>query len=172
MAKFSKVSFEQFEKDYKAIFGDEITDEQIHEMYDNIKLPKRATAGSAGYDFFAPFTMQIRSYNELLIPTGIRAKLDDGTFLAIVPRSGLGFKHYFRLANEIGIIDADYYNAKNEGHIMVKVRVENHEDDTVTIRTGDGFAQGIILHYDTTEDDNSTAKRYGGMGSTDATKTN
>ena len=110
MAKFSKVSFEQFEKDYKAIFGDEITDEQIHEMYDNIKLPKRATAGSAGYDFFAPFTMQIRSYNELLIPTGIRAKLDDGTFLAIVPRSGLGFKHYFRLANEIGIIDADYYN--------------------------------------------------------------
>ena len=55
---------------------------------------------------------------------------------------------------------------------MAKVRVENHEDDTVTIRTGDGFAQGIILHYDTTEDDNSTAKRYGGMGSTDATKTN
>lgn len=166
MAKFMKVSFEQFEKDYKAIYGDEITDEQIHEMYDNIKLPKRATAGSAGYDFFAPFTMQIRSYNELLIPTGIRAELDPGTFLMLAPRSGLGFKHYFRLGNTLGIIDFDYAFAKNEGHIMAKVRVENHVDDIVSIRAGDGFMQGIILPYGVTEDDDSTAKREFGFGST------
>lgn len=166
MAHFSKVSFGQFEKDYKAIYGDEITDEQIHEMYDNIKLPKRATAGSAGYDFFAPFTMQIRSYNELLIPTGIRIKLEPGTFMMLAPRSGLGFKHYFRLGNTIGILDEDYFGAKNKGHIMAKVRVENHEDDTVTIRTGEAFMQGIILPYGITEDDDSTAKREFGFGST------
>lgn len=166
MSKFMKVSFEQFEKDYKAIFGDEVNDEDIRQMYDNIKLPVRATAGSAGYDFFAPFTMQVRSYNELLIPTGIRVKLDPGEVLLILPRSGLGFKHYWRLSNICGVIDEDYIDAKNEGHIMAKIRVENHEDDIVTVRTGEGFVQGIILKYGITEDDNATEKRIGGFGST------
>lgn len=166
MSKFMKVSFKQFEKDYKAIFGDEVNDEDIRQMYDNIKLPVRATAGSAGYDFFAPFTMQVRSYNELLIPTGIRVKLEPDEFLMIAPRSGLGFKHYWRLSNTIAIVDRDYIDAKNEGHIMIKIRVENHEDDTVTVRTGEGFAQGIILKYGITEDDNATEKRVGGFGST------
>ena len=166
MSKFMKVSFKQFEKDYKTIFGDEVNDEDIRQMYDNIKLPVRATAGSAGYDFFAPFTMQVRSYNELLIPTGIRVKLDPGEVLLIVTRSGLGFKHYWRIANQIAVIDEDFINAKNEGHIMIKIRVENHEDDTVTVRTGEGFAQGIILEYGITEDDNATEKRVGGFGST------
>lgn len=166
MSKFMKVSFEQFEKDYKVIFGDEVNDEDIRQMYDNIKLPVRATAGSAGYDFFAPFTMQVRSYNELLIPTGIRVILEPDEFLMIVPRSGLGFKHYWRLSNTCGIVDCDYSYAKNEGHIMAKIRVENHEDDTVTVRTGEGFAQGIILKYGITEDDNATEKRVGGFGST------
>lgn len=166
MSKFMKVSFEQFEKDYKVIFGDEVNDEDIRQMYDNIKLPVRATAGSAGYDFFAPFTMQVRSYNELLIPTGIRVILEPDEFLMIAPRSGLGFKHYWRLSNTIAIIDEDFFDAKNEGHIMIKIRVENHEDDTVTVRTGEGFAQGVILKYGVTEDDNTTEKRVGGFGST------
>ena len=51
IAKFEKVSFENF----RAAFADEFPEcSDIQSIYDNIKLPKRATSGSAGYDFFTP----------------------------------------------------------------------------------------------------------------------
>jgi len=100
------------------------------------------------------------------IPTGIRARIDDGWVLKIYPRSGLGFKFRLQLDNTIGVIDADYYNSDNEGHIWIKITNDSKEDKTLTIKGGEAFAQGIIMQYFKTEDDNADGIRNGGFGST------
>lgn len=164
IAAFEKVSFEQFEKDFSKNFP-QVND--IKAVYDSIKLPQRATAGSAGYDFYAPVELNLKKGESLLIPTGIRSKINDGWVLKIYPRSGLGFKHRVQLDNTVGIIDADYYNSSNEGHIMIKLSCDAHDDDhTVTVNAGDGFAQGIFLQFGITFDDQASGVRNGGFGST------
>jgi dUTP pyrophosphatase len=104
IAAFEKVSFEQFEKDFSKNFP-QVND--VKSVYDSIKLPQRATAGSAGYDFYAPVELNLKKGESLLIPTGIRSKINNGWVLKIYPRSGLGFKHRVQLDNTVGIIDAD-----------------------------------------------------------------
>ena len=118
VAKFEKVTYEQFEKD-AALEIKESND--IKGIYNDILLPKRATFGSAGYDFFAPYSFTLKPSDTILIPTGIKVKIEDGWFLALFPRSGQGFKYRLQLDNTVGIIDSDYYFAKNEGHILVKI---------------------------------------------------
>jgi dUTP pyrophosphatase len=86
--------------------------------------------------------------------------------LQCYPRSGLGFKYRLQLDNSVGIIDADYSDSDNEGHIFFKITNDSRNDKTVTINRGDAFAQGIIMQYFITEDDNVTTVRNGGMGST------
>ena len=130
-----------------------------------IALPKRATAGSAGYDFVSPVEVTVEPGETALIPTGIRAEMDPGWVLLLFPRSSLGFKYSLRLANTVGVIDSDCAFAKNEGHIMVKLR--NPLSVPVTIGRGDRFCQGIFLPYGTAEEDEVTAGRVGGFGSTD-----
>lgn len=130
-----------------------------------IALPKRATTGSAGYDFVSPLEVTVEPGETALIPTGIRAEMDPGWVLLLFPRSSLGFKYSLRLANTVGVIDSDYAYAKNEGHIMVKLR--NPLSVPVTIGRGDRFCQGIFLPYGTAEEDEVTAGRVGGFGSTD-----
>lgn len=185
IAKFEKVSYEQFEKDYisavlfhaaqfhqETIKDDEYKSQlstdpvDIHRIYDNIKIPERGTSQSAGYDFFAPFNFRFPADGRsILIPTGIRCKIDDGWMLAAFPRSGLGFKYRVALDNTVGIIDADYYNAKNEGHIMLKLHTDTMAD--VDIDEGQGIAQGIFIPYGITFDDAANKERIGGIGSTD-----
>lgn len=165
IAKFEKVSYEQFKKDYIDCFNEE-SDEKIKEIYDNIKLPKRATKGSAGYDFYSPITFTLKPCETIKIPTGIRVKIEDGWFLANFPRSGLGFKYRLQLNNTVGIIDADYYNALNEGHIMSKLTNDSKENKEVLITAGNGFIQGIFLPFGITFDDESDEIRTGGFGST------
>lgn len=106
VGKFEKVSLEQFKTSIKDEFGACFTDEEIEEMYEKIKLPRRATTQSAGYDFFAPFDFTLHQNEVIKIPTGIRALIDDGWFLACYPRSGQGFKSFAGLANTVAIIDA------------------------------------------------------------------
>ena len=159
IAKFEKVSFNQFEKDYKE-------SENLKEIYDGIVLPKRATKGSAGYDFYAPQDFSLKMGETIKIPTGIRAKIDDGWVLKIYPRSGLGFKFRLQLDNTVGIIDSDYYFSSNEGHIMIKITNNSLEDKTVTVEKGSAFAQGIFLEYGITFDDDADGVRDGGFGST------
>lgn len=166
--KFEKVSYEQFEKDYMSLYGTEFSKEDIKKMYDEIKLPKRATKGSAGYDFFLPFSMELDGWTEIVIPTGIRAQIKDGQVLMCYPRSGLGMKYYTRIANTCGVIDQDYYYANNEGHIMIKLRVENKPQTPLMLGRGKAFMQGIFMMYDITEDDSTDGIRTGGMGSTNA----
>jgi dUTP pyrophosphatase len=142
-------------------------------MYDNIKMPKRATKGSAGYDFFSPFYFFLPSWGDITIPTGIRAWMDDGWVLEIYPRSGSGMKHYVRLANSVGVVDKDYFdNPTNEGHIMVKLRKESGLRDTSTptvdaeFKAGDAFCQGIFREFGIAFDDFTDGERTGGFGST------
>lgn len=165
IAKFHKVSKERFTEDWKDTFG-EISNEEISVIYDNLKLPKRATAGSAGYDFFAPVDFVILPGEMIKIPTGIRVEMDQEWVLKCYPRSGLGFKFRLQLNNTVGIIDSDYFYSDNEGHIFCKLTNDTKENKTINIPAGTGFMQGIFVEYGITVDDDVTDIRNGGFGST------
>lgn len=167
IAKFSKVSWEQFVKDWKDEFVG-VDDEIIRKIYCGIDVPKRATKGSAGYDFFSPIGFTLEPGETIKMPTGIRCEMDEGWVMMGFPRSGLGFKYRMRLSNTVCILDEDYFYSDNEGHIFIKV--VNEGDKTMTVKAGNGFAQGIFLPYGITEDDNTTDKRNGGFGSTTKSK--
>lgn len=132
--------------------------------YEEIQLPRRGTALSAGYDFFAPRDIDLPPRSEVLIPTGVGVELDEDKFLMCVPRSGLGFKFGLGLTNTVGIIDADYSGAANGGHIMAKL---TSQDKPIHIDKGQAFMQGIIMPYFRTVNDNAGGTRNGGFGSTD-----
>ncbi len=161
IAKFEKVSEKQFKDGFLDCFGQNVQNE-----YEEIKLPRRATSGSAGYDFYSPVDFSLAPGENIKIPTGIRVRIDDGWVLKIYPRSGLGFKFRLQLNNTVGIIDSDYYNSDNEGHIFIKITNDSKEGKTVAVKKGEGFAQGIFVEYGITEDDDVTDVRNGGFGST------
>ena len=167
VAKFSKISFEQFKKDWENIFGYwTYSAEDIKNIYDNIKLPKRATKDSAGNDFFLPIDLLLQPNQTMKIPTGIRCEMDEGWVLKLYPRSGLGFKYRLQLDNVVGIIDGDYFYSDNEGHIMAKMTNCTTENKTLFVKQGEGFMQGIFLEYGITVDDDADGIRNGGFGST------
>lgn len=165
IAKFENVSFEQFKKDWIDTFGNK-KNIDIKEVYDSIKLPKRATSGSAGYDFFSPINITLQPNFTIKIPTGIRCKMEDDWVLKCYPRSGLGFKYRLQLNNTVGIIDSDYFYSDNEGHIFAKITNDTNEGKVVELQAGTGFMQGIFVEYGITLDDEVTAVRNGGFGST------
>lgn len=174
IAKFEKVSYKQFKKDWVKAFGvkykdlsDEMIENIVKECYDNIELPKRATTGSAAYDFFLPFNITIGVDESVNIPTGIRCKMKDGWVLNLYPRSGHGFKYGVRLANSVGVVDSDYFYSDNEGHIHVKLVNESILAKEIRLEYDDAFCQGMFVPFGITEDDNVTEKRNGGFGSTD-----
>lgn len=161
IAKFHKVSFEQFQSAYEGVERD-----IVEKIYKNIKLPRRATAGSAGYDFYAPEDIRILPGAMVKIATGIRVEMEPEWVLKCYPRSGLGFKYRLQLNNTVGIIDSDYFYSDNEGHIFVKLTNDTKEEKTVEIKAGTGFMQGIFVEYGITTDDDVTDERNGGFGST------
>lgn len=164
IAKFHKVSYEQFERDFLKVFS--YSEKEVREVYDAIKLPKRATNKSAGYDFYMPVTVVLKASAGIRIPTGIRCEMDENYVLQLYPRSGLGFKYRFQLDNTVGIIDADYFESDNEGHIMAKMRNDSKDEDVLLLEQGMGFMQGIFMQYGITIDDDVDTKRNGGFGST------
>lgn len=185
VAKFEKVSFDQFKKDWDDTFTwadmmafglipDRFTEPDktsvnnaIKNVYNSIVLPKRATMWSAGYDFFSPITFILEPGQTIKIPTSVRCWMNPDWVLKCYPRSGLGFKYRLQLNNTVGIIDSDYFYSDNEGHIFAKLTNDTNEGKTVTINSGNGFMQGIFIEYGITEDDHAKSKRNGGFGSTD-----
>ena len=161
VARFEKVSINQYLESF-----DNKSEEEIKEIYDNIQLPKRATKGSAGYDFYAPFDITLAPGETIKIPTGIRVYMLDNYVLKLYPRSGLGFKYRLQLNNTVGIIDSDYYNSSNEGHIFAKITNDSNEGKTLHIYKNTGFMQGIFVEYGITFDDDAEGIRNGGFGST------
>ena len=165
IAQFFKVSPENFMNAMREEFP-QYTEEDIRDMYESLVLPRRATRGSAGYDFHAPFSFSLPPAATIKIPTGIRVKMEEDWVLKIYPRSGLGFKYRLQLNNTVGIIDSDYYYSDNEGHIFAKLTNDTNEGKTVELKKGTGFMQGIFVEYGITVDDDATEKRNGGLGST------
>lgn len=160
IAQFFPVSPAQLEADWRRSCPDLPVPEAV-------RLPRRATSGSAGYDFFAPVGFTLAPGETILLPTGVRARIDEGWVLKLYPRSGLGFKYRLQLNNTVGIIDSDYFNARNEGHIMLKLTNASNEGRTMVVQPGEAVAQGVFVEYGIVVDDDALAVRTGGFGSTD-----
>ncbi len=155
MRKFEKISFEQFKKD--------ISDNK--ELYEIYNLPKRGTKSSAGYDFFALFDYTLKPGEIMKIPTGIKSQFNDDEVLFLIDRSSMGFKWNVRMCNQVGVIDADYYNnSDNEGHIWIKI--QNEGDKDYSVKKGEAMIQGIFMKYLMVDDDEVSTTRMGGIGST------
>ncbi|MCF0135459.1 MAG: deoxyuridine 5'-triphosphate nucleotidohydrolase [Lachnospiraceae bacterium] len=166
IARFEMVSFERFAADM-AVSCPELSPEQVRAAYEGIRLPKRATTGSAGYDFMLPYDLTLKAGEGALVPTGIRAWMRQDYVLLLMPRSSLGFKFRLQLDNTVGVIDSDYYGSDNEGHIRIKITNDSREAKTLELKAGAGLAQGIFLPYGTAEEEEVTRVRNGGLGSTD-----
>lgn len=171
IARFQRVSFEQFLEDYSKETHLDIHNAEaikmVRKIWDNIKLPIRKTKCSAGYDINSTMSFKLEPNQTILIPTGIKCEMDEDWFLMVCPRSGLGFKYRMQLDNTLGIIDSDYFFSDNEGHIMLKITNDSKSFKTLDIKEGDGIAQGIFLPYGITVDDDAQGVRNGGFGSTD-----
>lgn len=142
MRDFEKISFEQFRKDIK----------DDKELYESYKLPNRESTAAAGYDLFLVEDLTIAPNEIAKIPTGVKMRCENDEVLLIIVKSSTGFKYNIRLVNQVGVIDADYYNNKdNEGHIFVKI--QNEGDKTITFKAGEAVAQGVFIKYLLTKSD-------------------
>ena len=157
IGKFNFVSLIQFNKDSNMNIN--------QETYNTFILPKRSTKQSAGYDFYIPYDLVIKSKETHLIYTCIKACIQSDYVLSIYPRSSLGFKYKLQLDNTVGIIDADYQYAENEGHIMIKLT--NYSNDDLILNKGDRFVQGVFTKVYYVEEEDIINTRVGGLGSTD-----
>ena len=187
IAKFHKISYEQFVKSYLPIWevaeklnrGLKISDSMeytekdydsvIRSIYESIELPRRHTKESAGYDFIFPYGYTVITPGDsIIIPTGIKCEIAIGWCMMIHPRSSLGLNYRLQLDDTISVIDADYYNNKaNEGNIVIKITNDSKiPDNNVSLNIGDHFCQGIFIQYGLTIDDTVQTERIGGMGST------
>ncbi len=143
MRDFEKISFERFKND--------ISDNE--ELYNSYLLPMRSSESTAGYDIYLLDDLKIMPNEIKKIPTGIKAHFEKDEVLFLIVRSSTGFKYNIRLCNQVGVIDADYYNNKdNEGHIWIKIQNEN--DKEIFIEKGQAIVQGIFMKYLTTDSDN------------------
>ena len=150
MRKFEKISFEQFKKD---IVEDEV-------LYKRYNIPKRETEYAAGYDFFSLQDFVINPGDTKKIPTGIKANMNDDEVLLLIERSSQGFKYNLRMCNQVGVIDKDYYNNKdNEGHIWIKLKNEGEKE--YIVKKGDKIIQGLFIKYLTIEDEENNFSKRG-----------
>lgn len=155
MRKFEKISFEQFKKDIK----------DDKELYESYNLPRRSTKNSAGYDFEALYDYTLKPGEIKKIPTGVKVQMESDDVLFLIDRSSMGFKYNVRMCNQVGVIDADYYNSDNEGHMWIKIQNEGNKE--YIVKKGDAMIQGIFIKYLKTDDDVETDNvRNGGIGST------
>lgn len=157
MRKFFKISFDEFKK--------QVRDDK--DLYNSIILPKRSTKLSAAYDIRSVDNLTIKPGESKILNTGLKVCMNDDEVLYIFSRSSLGYKHDVFLTNCVGVIDADYYNNKdNEGHFKVKLTNNGKEDFVVNVN--DRVAQGVFMKYLTVDDEDEIInERIGGIGSTD-----
>lgn len=207
VGRFEKVSFLQFEEDMNNFFKyKHFTASELQQMYSRIDIPTRGTKYSCGYDFICPIDINVSDFDEqkrwrlvdsnasdnwaanrIMVPTGIRWISNLGTDplwkLALYPRSGKGTKDGIILSNTVGIVDADYFMANNEGHIMaaiapgcmsklnykIQAYLDTHTDEPV-LKAGEKFIQGIFEPVGLAEEPFlNEIQRTGGFGSTGST---
>lgn len=156
MRKFEKISYEQFVKD--------VCDDR--KLYDNLKLPRRSTRASAGYDFESLLDFTLAPGEIKKVPLGIKVAMNSDETLFLLVRSSQGFKYNVRLCNQVGVFESDYYNnPDNEGHMWLRIQNEGNKDYVVHI--GDKICQGVFFKFLTVDDEEEiTTDRKGGIGST------
>lgn len=164
IARFEKVSFEQYKDAWVKARRNLPNDDELRKEWEAIRLPVRATSGSAGYDFFMPKVMDFQVGQARFFPTGVRASIEPGWVLMLFPKSGLGAKFGLRMLNTIPVIDSDYYFSDNEGHIMIGMEAAK----SLRLMAGEKYMQGVFLQFGIVNDDNVQEKRNGGFGSTGA----
>lgn len=171
--RIEKVSFEVFRGAVEKLNPGRFSESKIKELYEDLPSPRRGTNSSAGYDFYAPYDFELKENERLVVPTGYKVSMNSDEIFSMYVRSSTGFKFNVRLCNQVGIIDADYYNNKdNEGHIMVAFH--NHGDkvwenftEGKDVSEKSRIAQGIYTRYYVSDNDNaSRQERTGGIGST------
>lgn len=158
---FEKVSYETWKQ---AVLNENV---DVESGYEEIVMPERKTRKSAGYDICSAVSFELAPGESKKVPTGLKAYMQDDEFLAIYIRSSLGIKKNIMLKNQVGIIDADFYNnPDNEGHFVVGII--NNGKETFVCQKGEAIAQGIFQKYFTNdnEDESKLQKRMGGIGST------
>lgn len=155
-----------------------------------VQLPERSTYHAAGYDIEAAEDITLPSYwkqvfnyikasiqgqedpqeakkilEPSLVPTGLKAYMQEDEYLQIVNRSSNPLKRRLLLPNGFGVIDSDYFNnEQNEGHIYVQLLNFGLRD--FTIRKGDRIAQGIFTKFLKVDgDQGGRIERKGGFGS-------
>lgn len=161
-----------------------------------LEVPQRQTVHAAGYDFRASedFTLpsiwklpllkaihtlrkhgQVSTEEQLaadkclkpyLVPTGVKAYMQDDEVLILANRSSGPLKRRLVLPNGIGVVDADYYdNPSNEGEIFFQLI--NYGLTDYHIKKGERIGQGIFMHYLAADNEKKpVANRQGGFGST------
>lgn len=128
-------------------------------------LPQRKTKLSAGYDIAVVEKTVIEPKEIKLVHTGIKVQMNEDEVFLIFPRSSLAKKKGLTLANNVGVIDSDYFeNEENDGEIGLLL--QNFSEEVVEIKKGERVAQGIFVKYLKTEDVFIEEKRTGGYGST------
>ena len=121
-------------------------------LYSEFSLPKRGTVNAAGYDFFALYDYTLKPGEIMKVPTGIKASMEGDEVLFLIDRSSMGFKWNVRMCNQVGVIDADYYNNNdNEGHMWIKI--QNEGDKDYVVKKGQAMIQGIFVKYLTIDDE-------------------
>ena len=159
IAKFEKVSLDQFSADLQPCYA-------APDAYGQIRLPVRATAGSAGYDVVSPVAFSLAPGESIRIASGLRCRIAEGWVMLMMPKSGLGTKFRTQLDNTVGVIDSDYYNAKNEGHILIALTNDSKSGKNLEIPAGKAIVQMVFVPFGITEDDEAEGERLGGFGST------
>jgi dUTP pyrophosphatase len=159
MRKFEKINYEQFEKDF--------IEYNSRDLYEKIVLPNRHTKASAGYDFYSLIDFTLNPGEIIKIPTGVKVTMENDEFLMLAVRSSIGFKYNVRMCNQVGIVDADYYNNEtNNGHMWFAF--QNHGIKPWIVKAGDRIGQGIFIKYLLTDDDNGGIEtRTSGSGTAD-----
>lgn len=132
----------------------------MRKFVSNEYKPKRATKGSAGYDFIANEDITIKAGETVKFDTGVKVEMESDDVLLLFPRSSLGFKYKLQLDNTVGVIDSDFKDT-------IKCKMTNWSNEDVHIEKGKTYMQGIFVKYLKTDDDSAEDERIGGIGSTD-----
>lgn len=165
--RFEKVSYEEFASDMEKWMPD-MSSMLYERFYDRVRLPKRQTKGSAGYDFVTPVRIMLEPGQQAVIPSGIRAVFTDEELetwhLEVFVRSSVGIKQGGSVPNSVGIVDADYFMGENGGDILLALKNTNRK--IIDIAAGERICQGIFKIHGLTTDDDAEGLRSGGVGST------
>lgn len=135
---------------------------KVKKLDPDARLPVYGTNGAGCFDLAALSPAEI--WEARIIRTGLSFEIPEGHVMLIFSRSGHGFKNDVRLANCVGVIDADY-----RGEVMVKLT--NDGTQRFEIEPGDRIAQAMVIPFprvtfEEVEELSSTERGEGGFGST------